>query len=75
MKFGGGLVLKLNDQLLLELLSYKFILGSSRKKSKGSYLMFWLLKHQKTVSHLLTMLKINYLLEAMDRRWDWTCFF
>lgn len=50
MKFGRGLVPKLNDQLLLEFLSYKFILGSSGKKSKGSYLMFWLLKHQKTLS-------------------------
>lgn len=50
MKFGRGLVPKLNEQLLLEFLSYKFILGSSGKKSKGSYLMFWLLKHQKTLS-------------------------
>lgn len=47
MKLGKCLVLKLSDQLLLELLSYKFILGSSGEKSKGSYLMFWLLNTRK----------------------------
>jgi hypothetical protein len=65
-----------NDQiLLLELCSFHTSLfwGPLVRSQRLSAHVFDCLRTRKKnllVSHLLTMLRINYLLEAMDRRWD-----